>query len=217
MTDTVCIKKKRRLDACVEDVERGTGLIKNAITIIHDEELWKADSQYSSFHDFCFKKWGICKSSAYNIKNHQAVLKNLTEEGVESTIVEDLPESATRPIRDLEPSQQAEVVNKASESGETPTARKIQEARDEVAPKETQPQQDVSDFFGKNSPETSTPRPRESQIKDMVGAKRQKAVKTCEALFREIDDLNEMVPDFDRHSQALSEAGSVLAIIREWK
>jgi hypothetical protein len=52
---------------------------------------------------------------------------------------------------------------------------------------------------------------------DPAGIKRSKAVKTCEALMREFDDLNLLVPMAGKHKQSIDLCKTLLKSAQGWK
>ena len=155
MSKQLTTKQKRRLDACEEDISRGSALMHAAIKAIHDEELWKGD--HANFADYCESRWGIKKAYAYRLVQHGVVIANLVEAGVESPTVDNLSERATRELNDLEPSQQAEVVEKASSNGQKPTAKNVKKAKAELVDESQEDEEPlvsvVKDGAGRDVPE----------------------------------------------------------------
>lgn len=114
------------LSCCETDIEKGGRLVASAMATIRDKKLYR---QFGTFDDYCRERWGSGRSQVDRLIAHERVLDNLTPIGVK------IAEAATREIADLPADQQVEIVKKAAENGEKPTAEKVKKARDEVAPK----------------------------------------------------------------------------------
>ena len=84
---------------------------------------------------------------------------------------------------------------------------------------EPSPQQQVGEFFEeKESPEPEKVEPKpEKPVFDQLKIQRQRAVKTCEALMREVDSLHDLLPNNRIRSTLSENCKSILQSLREWK
>ena len=96
----------------------------NALTEIRDNKQYK--DNYSTFEDYCIKRWDIKRAYAYQLIQSVKTIENL------STVVDILPETQrqTRELSKAPEEQQAEVWQTAQEEtgSEQPTAKEIKQA-----------------------------------------------------------------------------------------
>ncbi len=132
-TPQLTVAQLRTREACEEDTRNGIDSIKThmkrvgqALQVIRDDRLYL--STHGSFEAYVDDVWKLSRARAYQLIGHASVIANLSRCEMLSTIVDTLPEAATRELSGLGPEDQCEVVLKASNNGKVkPTALRIAE------------------------------------------------------------------------------------------
>ncbi len=125
----------RTLADCEQIIERGLTVFTEvgaALVTIRDERLYK--ETHCSFQEYCEERWKMSRVHADRMISAAAVAENLKPIGFNPS-----SESQVRPIANLAPAVQREVIAEATRATPTPTAREVQSALERVtktAPKE---------------------------------------------------------------------------------
>lgn len=112
MTDAITLDERSRLYKLEETIEHGLNTfvdVGNALLEIRDKRLYR--QEYSTFEEYCNKRWNMKQSRAYQFMDSAKVVGILQS----STIVELLPtnEAQARPLTSLEPAEQIEAWKRA--------------------------------------------------------------------------------------------------------
>jgi hypothetical protein len=110
------------LKACEYTIEKGFATfvqVGNALLEIRDEKLYRQD--YGTFEEYCRQRWGIERAHAYRLINASKVAGNVSPIGD----IQPTSESQVRPLAKLEPEEQREVWEKATQANPNPTAKQI--------------------------------------------------------------------------------------------
>lgn len=109
-----------------------------ALTEIREDRLYR--NNYSSFEEYCQKRWGWSRQRASQLEKSAAVVQALPPKvstKVDSPNISVPNEKVARELAKVPPEKRAEVVTKATESGQPVTAKSVKEAAVSVLPKET--------------------------------------------------------------------------------
>lgn len=150
-----------RLAALEATIERGLQTfveVGTALMEIRTARLYA--NEYSTFEDYCLKRWGFVASRARQLIASAEVVANL-----ESVTTGNAPasERAVRPLMSLEPKQQREAWERALEISPTPTAAVVEQAVREV-----QGKPHVANNSGNN--EWYTPAPLIAAAREVMGS-----------------------------------------------
>lgn len=128
----LCVAEQRKLEQCEEEIQQGGDMIINALKVIHDEKLYRGE--FKTFGEYVKERVGKSRQWAYQQLAHVEVIANIASQSEEmSTIVDKMPEGATRELKGLDAETQTEVVKKASDNGsKVPKAKDIKEAKGDV-------------------------------------------------------------------------------------
>jgi hypothetical protein len=105
--------------------------VGTALMEIREHRLYRGD--YATFEAYCQERWGMTRGRANQLVRAAEVVGNLDTNGIQTPT----SERQVRPIADLPSGQQKEVWDEAvaQSNGHAPTARKVREVRETVAPK----------------------------------------------------------------------------------
>lgn len=130
MTDDLQPTDSEQLAECERIIDDGFATFLRvgiALAKVRDAKLYRSD--YATFEDYCDKRWHLSRTRAYELMSAAQISEAVSE-------ISDIPiatESHAKQLRGLDPTQAAEVVEKAAETGSV-TAKSLAEAREEVAP-----------------------------------------------------------------------------------
>ncbi|TWT57221.1 hypothetical protein KOR42_05790 [Thalassoglobus neptunius] len=195
MTTALTTSEKRTLEACELDIEKGASMVGRAMQTIRDDRLYRAT--HKTFEAYCQERWKISRQHAHNKIAHTEVVAAITDQLPEmSTMVDKIPERATRQIRDLEPEQQAKVIEVASKQGtQVPTSKAVASAKEQL-----------EDFLEGDDEEETEEAPSPSIILDdcnrsvpdhlsahyELGARIASCARTLDATLRELNELGKL-------------------------
>ena len=116
-------------------VINGINSAQEGLAILRNEKLYL--DEYPTFEEYCQKKLNKSIRQVQRLLTHQNTQEDLRKENSErpigrvpETVINNLPESATRELGGLTTADKLETIKKASENGKkTPTAKEIKEAR----------------------------------------------------------------------------------------
>lgn len=113
-----------RLGQCEAVIAEGAKTfvaVGNALLEIRDKRLYRLE--FSTFEDYCFKKWGIARRHSYRMIAAAEIVENVSH----GTHLAPQNERQLRPLTILEPEEQREVWAQVVEQhGEAITAEKVQ-------------------------------------------------------------------------------------------
>jgi len=126
------VAEQRKLEQCEDEIQQGGDMIVNALKVIHDDKLYR--EEFKTFGEYVKERVGKSRQWAYQQLAHVEVVANIAKQSEDlSTMVDKLPERATRELKGLDTETQTEVLKKASSNGKkTPKAKDIKEARGDV-------------------------------------------------------------------------------------
>lgn len=120
-------------------IERGLASfveVGNALLAIKVDKLYR-QSGYSTFEDYCQRRWDISRSRGYQLVTAAATVEALARSLPETSTIVDIPlptaEGQVRPLTEVEPEERPEVWASAvsAAGGEVPTAAQVQAAVDQ--------------------------------------------------------------------------------------
>ncbi len=99
-------RESRRLKALEDNIRRSAGDMYDSMRAIHDEKLYR--DEFSSFDEYCEKRWNMSQRNARRLMEHGRVLALLGEEKVDQ--IGPLSESVTREVAGLPDAEKVEVI-----------------------------------------------------------------------------------------------------------
>lgn len=123
--------EQSELVSCEQVIEAGLQTfyeVGSALASIRDNRLYR--SEYSTYEEYCEKRWGITKTHANRQINAAQVITNLTPMGV----ILPANERQARPLAGLQPNQQKQVMEQAAEAAPDgkPTTATIEKAAQQI-------------------------------------------------------------------------------------
>jgi len=187
LTSPLSVEEQERFCRCEEIVEEGMPTfveVGNALLEIRDSRLYRQD--YSTFEEYCGKRWKMSGSHAHRLVDAARVVANLSD-----SPTGELPtsERQVRPLTQLESAeQQREAWNKAVEAADngSPTAAEVQRAAAHEA--YMRRQRGVCDIIATTPPRKLSA--REIERKELRSELREKCHQLVE-LFNQIDTPGE--------------------------
>lgn len=128
MTQVLSIDERNELERCEVVIKQGLETfieVGQALLTIREKRLYRLE--FSTFEDYCRDRWGIKKSTAYQLISASEVIENVRHGG------QILPQSErqARPLTQLQPEVQREawkeVVQQAEQTNQPITAAKVQD------------------------------------------------------------------------------------------
>jgi phage N-6-adenine-methyltransferase len=160
MLETLTVQ--RTLEQCESVIERGLNTfveVGSALMEIRDSRLYQ--TTHATFEDYCRERWGLARSTAYQLIDAFAVVENVRNCG-------QIPqnESQARPLTSLPPEQQIEAWKLAVETAPEGkiTGAHVQSAVDQIAPRP------VSYHVSDDSYEWYTPREYIEAARQVMGS-----------------------------------------------
>lgn len=131
--------------------------VGQALVEIRDSRLYR--QSHKTFEDYVAQRWGISARHAYRLVDGAQIATNLLrpEPVGDATNWSPMPaptaESQVRPLKGLDPTEQKEVWRQASAvAGDSPvTARHVEEAREELHPKQKWPKPNANGVYDKGA------------------------------------------------------------------